>query len=356
VHVIGTGLLGASLGMALRRLGVVVTLEDISPLAVGVASDLGAGRARAAGERPPALVVVAVPPDMAGTVVAQALGRFPTAVVTDVASVKAAVVADVVAAGADSSRYVGSHPMAGRERSGAAAGLPDLFEGRPWVIVDSGASSQAALLAVRDLAVDVGATVSHMDAGEHDAAVALVSHFPQVIASLVAGRLTDAPAAALALAGGGLRDVTRIAASDPALWSLILLGNAGPVAALLRGVRGGLDEAIGALERAEAGELGEPMAALSRLVAHGNEGVARIPGKHGGARAEWDTVTVMVPDEPGALGRLFTAVGELGVNLEDVSIEHAGGKPVGLTSLSVVRGAGPRAAAGLADRGWRILA
>ncbi|MDR0944662.1 MAG: prephenate dehydrogenase [Bifidobacteriaceae bacterium] len=356
VHVIGSGLLGASLGMALTRRGVEVTLEDISPLNVGVAADLGAGRARAQGDPEPALVVVAVPPDMAGGVVVRALRDYPGAVVTDVASVKSAVLQDVHDAGADLTRYVGSHPMAGRERSGPAAALPDLFEGRPWVIVDSGASAETALLRVRDVAVDVGAQVFHMDAASHDKAVALVSHVPQVVSSLMAGVLAEADDRALALAGGGLRDVTRIAASDPALWAVILLGNAGPVAGLLRGVRDGLDQALAALDQAAAGSLGEPMAALHRLIAAGNEGVARIPGKHGGAHVDWDEVTVMVPDEPGALGRLFTLIGDIGLNLEDVNIEHAGGKPVGLTTIYVAKGAGAEAAAALAGAGWRILA
>jgi prephenate dehydrogenase len=194
-----------------------------------------------------------------------------------------------------------------------------------------------------------------MAADTHDEAVALVSHMPQVVASIVARRLPGAVAGALSLAGQGLRDVTRIAGSDPGLWATILVGNAEPVAGYLRAVRADLDEAIEALDAAAAGELGRGLAALHRLMAGGNEGVAAIPGKHGGARNDFDVVTVLVPDSPGELGRLFTAMGEIGVNLEDVEIEHAGGKPVGLTAISVVRGAGGRLAEGLAARGWQIL-
>jgi prephenate dehydrogenase len=246
--------------------------------------------------------------------------------------------------------------MAGRERSGAAAAMADLFVDRPWVIADSGVSSPAALSAVRNLAVELGATVVLMDAGSHDAAVALVSHAPQVVASLVAARLIDAPAGAVHLAGQGLRDVTRIAGSDPMLWAAILAGNADRVGALLRAVRADLDVALGALDAAAAGEFGKAVTGLFGVIGRGNAGVARIPGKHGGARADWDVVTVMVPDRPGELGRLFTEVGRAGINLEDVDIEHAGGKPVGLTSISVVRGSGETLAAALAGAGWRILA
>jgi prephenate dehydrogenase len=335
---------------------VDVTLADASPLALAVAVELGAGRRAHVDDAGPHLIVVAVPPEVAGPVAAAQLDTHPNAIVTDVASVKAAVLDDLSAARADLTRYVGSHPMAGRERGGAAAAMADLFVGRPWVIANSGSSSPAALSAVRDLAVDLGATVVLMDADRHDAAVALVSHVPQVVASLVAARLVDATPGAVALSGQGLRDVTRIAASDPMLWAAILAGNAGPVATLLREVRDELDSTIAALDAAAEGDLGKGVAKLHDVIVRGNAGVSRIPGKHGGARADWDVVTVMVPDSPGELGRLFTEVGSAGVNLEDVDIEHAGGKPVGLTAISVLRGSGPALAATLAAAGWRILA
>jgi prephenate dehydrogenase len=234
--------------------------------------------------------------------------------------------------------------------------MADLFQGRPWVIADSGHSSPAALNAVRDLAMDMGATVTVMDATRHDAAVALVSHLPQVMASLVAARLTEGAPGAIDLAGQGLRDVTRIAAGDPMLWAAILAGNSAEVAALLRAVRTDLDGALDALEAASAGDFGRGVARLHAMITRGNAGVSRIPGKHGQAHTDWDVVTVMVSDTPGELGRLFTQIGRAQVNLEDVDIEHAGGKPVGLTSISVLRGAGPGLSRALAQAGWRILA
>ena len=115
------------------------------------------------------------------------------------------------------------------------AAVPDLFLGRPWVIADSGSSHPDAVLAVRSLAVDLGAVPVAMDADAHDAAVAAVSHVPQVAASLVAARLRGADDAALGLAGQGLRDVTRLAASDPALWTSILAANAAAVREVLVG-------------------------------------------------------------------------------------------------------------------------
>lgn len=358
VRVVGTGLLGASVGMSLRGLGVDVVLHDPSRTTVLLARDLGAGRLPAPDDAPPRLVVVAAPPDVTGDVVAAELAAYPTAVVTDVASVKGAVVRVLRAAGADLSRYVGSHPMAGSERSGPTAARPDLFTGRPWVVVGTEHSSAAALLAVRSLASDLGAVPVMLDADAHDDAVALVSHVPQIAASLVAARLRDADPAALDLAGQGLRDTTRIAAGDPALWTSILAANAGAVLPVLQALRGDLDGVIDALGQAAAPEHGGTgpgaLGTLAAAIAAGNAGVGRIPGKHGGARTAFDVVTVLVPDRPGELARLLADVGAAGINLEDLDLEHAPRQPVGLASVSVLRGLGRDLEAELTTRGWVV--
>lgn len=357
VRVVGTGLLGASLGLALRAGGVDVVLEDPSTTAVLLARDVGAGRLASAQDGEPALVVVAAPPDVTAEVVLAELTAHPHAVVTDVASVKAAVLDRVAAGGGDLSRYVGSHPMAGSERSGPTAARPDLFAGRPWVICPSAQADPAAVRAVRTLAVDVGATPVTLDALAHDAAVALVSHVPQVAASLVAARLREAAPAALDLAGQGLRDVTRIAASEPALWTSILAANAGAVAGVLRELRADLDDLVTALDAVAAAGDGAPdgsLGTVARAIAAGNAGVARVPGKHGGQHRDYDVVTVLVPDAPGELARLLTDMGAAGFNLEELSIEHAPHQPVGLASLSVLRGTGGRLADELGALGWRV--
>lgn len=368
VLVIGSGLLGASVGLALSSGGVAVHLQDTSPAARALARDLGAGSLPEDGDVDvdvdATLVVVAVPPDVTADVVAQALVTHPRAVVTDVASVKAVVLGELrakVAAGAlspaDLARYVGSHPMAGRERSGAVAADADLFSARPWVVVPHEGSAPEAIGRVRALAVDVGAVPMHLGAAEHDDAVALVSHLPQVLSSLVAGRLLGAPEQSLALAGQGLRDVTRIAASDPRLWASILVGNAGPVLQQLTLVRDDLEVLLAALgEAAEHGPLTRgAMAATTDAVRRGNAGVASIPGKHGGARRTYSEVTVLVPDSPGELGRLFVAVGELGVNIEDVTVEHASQRRVGMLTLSVLPEVAQALSSGLDELGWRVV-
>ena len=212
ILVVGTGLLGTSLALALTAAGIEVHLSDTSPTSLALARDMGAGSVRTGDDAEPRIVVVATPPDVAASVVLRELDRHPGAVVTDVASVKDRVAAEVRARGGDVRRYVGSHPMAGRERSGAAAADSDLFAGRPWVIVGEG-SDPAAELVVRNLAVDVGATPVRMTAAEHDAAVAAVSHIPQLLSSLLAARLEPLPEAALALAGRGGRGRSALAAA-----------------------------------------------------------------------------------------------------------------------------------------------
>jgi prephenate dehydrogenase len=216
VRVVGVGLLGTSVGLGLRARGVDVILADASPTNLSIAIDYGAGRAARADDAPQ-IIVVCVPPDVTAQIVAAELVAYPDALVTDVASVKVAPLDELRASGADVSRYLGSHPLAGRERGGPLSGRADLFLGRPWVVADHGGVSYQRGALLDDLILDLGATLVEMSPEQHDSSVALVSHVPQVISSVMARRLADAPEAAVNLSGQGLRDVTRIAASDPEL-------------------------------------------------------------------------------------------------------------------------------------------
>jgi prephenate dehydrogenase len=346
VRIVGAGLLGASIGHALASRGVDVILHDSSRSTVQLAVDYGAGRVAAAGDEP-ALVVVAVPPDSTAEVVAAELEAWPGAIVTDVASVKSGILAELEAAGADLERYVGSHPLAGRERGGAISARADLFIGRPWVITGG---SIAGRRLVEDLVLDLGAVPVSMTAQEHDAAVALVSHVPQVISSLLARRLGGASEPAVGLAGQGLRDTTRIASSNPELWVQILGANAAPVVAILRAYRDDLDALLTALD-----DPGVPGArrAIAETLAGGNAGVARIPGKHGQAN-HFSQLVIMVDDKPGELARLLTEIGEAGVNMEDLRLEHSPGAQVGLAEISVLPEVEERLATELEARGWKI--
>ena len=369
VHIIGTGLLGASLGLALSANGHQVTLEDTSPTAQQLAADLGAGQVlnskttvaeaadptgatdAAAPAAHPDIVVVATPPDVAARVIASALEDYPNATVTDVASVKTRLLEAVreLATGTQLDRYIGCHPMAGREKSGAIAAQSDLFTARPWVICSDEDTPADRLGEVIAMAEDTGASVLHLDPRIHDAAVAKVSHVPQVVASLVASQLRHAPLEEISLAGQGLRDVTRIAASDPGLWTQILTGNAEEVRSVLVDLRTELDEVISALELGP-GSTG----LLAKAIALGNEGHDRIPGKHGQPPTTYAVVTILVPDTPGTLARLFKDIGDLGVNVEDFRMDHASGRKLGMVDVSVVPAIQQELEIGLLSKGWQI--
>ncbi len=294
VLVVGAGLIGASVGMALGRAGVKTYLVDTDSTVAHVAASRGAGSDDPAPDDV-ALVVVATPPDQLGTEIGQALAAYPDAVVTDVGSVKVRPLADLIAAGVDPRRYVGGHPMAGSERSGPMASAADLFDGRAWAVVAHEASDPDAVATVEWLAAACGAVVTRMGAGEHDQAVARISHLPHLVAALAAGQLGSAPAEHLALSGQGLRDVTRIAGGDPALWRQIVAANAAPLTELLLSVRAGIDELVSSLETGDRDR-------LEAVLAAGVAGTAAIPGKHGGPSLALAEVTVAIPDEPGALG------------------------------------------------------
>ncbi|WP_458110898.1 prephenate dehydrogenase [Arthrobacter sp. R1-13] len=353
VVVIGTGLLGTSIGLGLRGRGVPVFLSDPSPTNQAVAVDIGAGLPLSGlGTEQPELVVVAVPPDVTADVVERALGDYPGAVVVDIASVKAGIQQELRRRGADLGRYVGTHPMAGREKAGPVAARGELFTSMPWVLCPSEETLPDALLTAHALATDLGAIVSQFDAGEHDEAVALVSHLPQVMSSLLASRLQGTPLHALSLAGNGLRDTTRIAASDPTLWVQILGANAEKVVDILHGVREDLNRLIGTLE--------DPLAPgarldLAQLISEGNAGQSRIPGKHGGPPQAYSWLTVLVDDRPGQIARLLTEIGEIGVNLEDLRLDHSSGQNVGMVELSVLPNKHDLLIEALNDRGWRVL-
>lgn len=357
VLVVGTGLLGTSVGLGLRRLGVDVLLSDSSPSALRLSVDYGAGRPathrtafEASDADTPRIVVVCVPPDVTAEVVAHSLGAWPDAIVTDVASVKSLPLEQLRASGADLRRYVGSHPMAGRETGGPLSGRADLFVGRPWVIASHDDTTVFGLQEVEGLALDLRATPVPMSADEHDEAVALISHVPQLVSTLMAERLVDDEAGASVLAGQGLRDVTRIASSDPALWVQILGANGQRVARVLREYATDLEQIATALEGVD-----EPGArrTIAEHIAAGNDGVARLPGKHG-KRREFASVTVMIDDRPGQLARLMTDIGDAEINIEDFRIEHSQGIEVGLVEILVVPEVRTKLIDELTAREWRI--
>ncbi|EST39776.1 prephenate dehydrogenase [Streptomycetaceae bacterium MP113-05] len=354
--VIGSGLIGTSTALALAARGVRVHLRDLDPERVRTAAALGAGTA-AAPEGPVDLAVVAVPPAHLAVTVAEAQRAGLARAYLDVGSVKGGPRRELTTAGGDLITYLGTHPMSGREQSGPLAATADLFEGRPWVLTPTGETQTEVLNLALELVALCRAVPVVMEADTHDRAVALVSHTPQLLSSMVAARLASADETAVRLCGQGIRDVTRIAASDPQMWIDILSANPGPVADILADVAADLAEtvtALRALDSLDEAERGSGVVGIEDVLRRGNVGRARVPGKHGQAPAVYETVAVLISDRPGELARIFADAGAAGVNVEDVRIEHATGQQAGHVQLMVDPVAAPVLATALRERGWAL--
>jgi prephenate dehydrogenase len=343
VLIAGTGLIGTSVALALRAAGVQVFLSDADEATAKLAADLGAGLlvpdlrdAKGIAD----VAVLAMPPAAVGEMLGYTQQCAVAEWYTDVASVKARPAAQARELGCDLETYVPAHPLAGRERHGPAAAQADLFLGRTWALCPLPETSPDAVAAVTALAVACGAVPVTTDPDTHDRWVALVSHAPHLVAVAMAARLapSSVPDGALGLAGQGLRDVTRIAAGDSALWTQILAANAGPVAEVVAAVAGDLAAAArqlaGLAGPADAADVADG-ADVAGLLDRGRAGVARIPGKHGGQPRNFRLVQVVLADRPGELARLFAAAGAAGVNIEDIRLEHSPGLPVGVAELSI---------------------
>ncbi|EPH02787.1 hypothetical protein HMPREF1531_02098 [Propionibacterium sp. oral taxon 192 str. F0372] len=324
--VIGTGLLGASIGCALTSAGVRVHLVDKDPSHAVVAASRGAGTLDDPVPEKVQLVIVATPPLTIPIVVTSALANYPYAVVTDTGSVKQRIARELETGGVDVSRYVGGHPMAGSHHAGPLTAAGDMFRDRTWVITPTETNPDWVVERVRELAATCRARIVEMDAGDHDRAVAEVSHFPQLVSTLTAARLAQVPSADLRLAGQGVRDVTRIAASDVEMWRQIVLANTDNIRAQLMGLREDLDELLVQITDSDV---------VARFLVRGNRGVEALPEKSGKRRTELVAVTVEIPDEPGALARMMTDVTAMGVNIEDLSIEHDPDRDAGYLSIKV---------------------
>jgi prephenate dehydrogenase len=341
VLIIGTGLIGTSMGLALNQRGYQVYLQDETPSHALVASSLGAGSVDFCEKAD--MVVVAVPPSHTATIVAEALSAYPQATVIDVASVKATILDELIEKGIDLSRYVGTHPMAGSHHVGPLTARADLFEGCTWVVTAHIGAEVNRVDQVHALARACRANVEPMDPSDHDMAVAAISHVPQIVSTLMAGNLVDVPKSYLKLAGQGVRDVTRIAGSDENLWTQIIMANQGAIFEQLDKLASSLDEIRGNLDSEKA---------VESFLAAGVAGAHGLPGKHGRLAEDYVHITVEIPDSPGALARLFADIESAGANVEDLSLSHDSLREVGFISIAVEPENAESLAQEMVNAGW----
>ncbi|NBO45603.1 MAG: prephenate dehydrogenase/arogenate dehydrogenase family protein [Actinobacteria bacterium] len=262
VAIVGCGLIGASVAKALSQQGCTIFVSDTNPehmdllVKENVVTPWRGQRVD--------VVVVATPPSAVAEVVQAAHAMCPTAVITDVTSVKSAV-ASALAGKPGAARFVGSHPLAGGTGTGPESANADLFIGKPWAIVPNSESDGDAVQWVHRVVRWCGAIPLQMSAAEHDRVLALTSHAVQVVSSAVAGQLLKLDADQVALSGPALRDVTRIAASNAQLWQEILMLNSAEVAPHLRALAKELLDVATALESGDT-------AAMIEFMQRGNEG------------------------------------------------------------------------------------
>lgn len=349
VVIIGTGLVGASVGCALTTAQERVFLKDLVPSHAVVASSVGAGSVEDVDPQTVALVVVAVPPAHLADTIAEALDTYPNATVTDVGSVKGTIINDLRSRGIALSRYCGGHPMAGSHQAGPLTARADLFVERTWVVAPHDTAAAATVHVVEELARACGARVVTLGPAHHDEAVAQVSHLPHLMSVLTGGVLHEVPSDHLKLAGQGLRDVTRISTGDPGLWRQILSANQQAVRTQLVEVRSALDDLIAILS--------DPQRATTELeefLTWGRSGTKLIPGKHGKAAREYAHVVIEIPDAPGALARLFAQIGEAGFNVEDFALEHDDEREVGWLSVQVAPEKADELTHTMETAGWTV--
>ena len=339
--IIGTGLIGGSIGRALRAQGWHVTGIDADPAAAEQAAELGA--IDAVGIDPASTITfVAAPVRAIAGEVRRALAET-TGVVTDVGSVKASLVAEI-----DDPRYVGGHPMAGSEQLGVEGSSADMFQGAVWVLTPVSHTDPDQYATVDAVVRSFGAEVVALPPDRHDALVAVVSHVPHLTAAAlmsIADDRADEHAALLRLAAGGFRDMTRIAAGTPTIWPDICAENRTAIVEMI-------DQLTGELGRlrhlVETGERDQLLTALERA----QEARRNLPSRvtQPSAMAE---VRVPVPDRGGVIAEVATLAAELGVNIADFEIAHSSEGDRGVLILVVDKDTIEPFRLGLTDRGYK---
>jgi prephenate dehydrogenase len=353
VAIVGTGLIGASVGLAARRAGVERVLGwDADPEALALAGERGAvepAESVVAAVEEAELAVVATPvAALVQEVEAVLAAAGDRCTVTDVGSTKVQLCATV----GDRVRYIGGHPLCGSEARGPAHGSGALFEGATWFLTPLAETEPERYRLLHGFVSLLGAVPVAIDPGAHDRLMALTSHLPHALANLIlnhAGSVRVDGHEPLAAAGGSLRDMTRVAGANPRIWIDIFLDNAEELRASLAEHRRRVDELARALEARDAGFLarwiGEAAVNRRRLLAEAFPDIGAL-----------QRVRVHVPDRPGVLSSITQALGAEGINIEDFELEHLSPERGGTLSVLVTGEEIARRAADLLEtQGYSVI-
>ncbi len=351
--VVGTGLIGASAGLAARAAGFdVVRGWDPDPDVLRVATEREAVVPAGSLEEAVAdaeLVIVAAPVASLPSAVRAVLAAAPEGcAITDVGSTKGAVCA---AAGADG-RFVGGHPICGAETRGPDRATAELFEGATWFLTPTAATGPDLLRRVHGLVTSVGARPVAIDPAAHDRLVAVTSHLPHALANVLlnqAGASRIEGHDPLQGAGGSLRDMSRIAGANPRIWVDIFLDNRDALATALGEHRRRIEQLEHALAEADAGY-------LARWIAEAAGNRRRMLATAYGDPGALQRLRVHVPDRPGVLAGIFQALGAERINVEDFELDHLSAERGGtLTILVGGESEAARAADVLEAQGYGVV-
>ena len=327
VKIVGSGLIGTSIGLALSARGIKVAMSDVDQAAAFLAQSLVDADANFESTHAFDVVVLAVPPSEFKKALAEEIKLNALSTFVDILSIKTKPLLEVQSFEEILPRYVGTHPMAGREVSGPHSARGDLFDGRTWILTSGELTSRQSLDRATELIALCGGVLVKLTPQEHDQAMALISHTPQILASLLASQLVGSNPQWLGLIGQGFKDVTRIADSDPFLWREIISENAENILPVLRSFRQKLEDIETTLSNSSAAQ---------SMIESGNAGRKLIPGKHGSTARTYIYLHIVIDDKAGQLAAIFNDCAKADVNIEDVSIEHTPGQNTGLVTLSIL--------------------
>ena len=342
-QIVGTGLIGTSIALNLAEKGWPLELVDTSERELELAKALIPNAIKLDKIE---LVIVATPPALALDAIRKAHKLNPQALILDVGSVKSKLQDEISSFPDIAKRFIGTHPIAGREKRGAQSARSDLFLERAWIICPTEKAQPEDLDKTIQLVKTLGANPYIMSPREHDNVLARISHLPQILSVVLASSISDL-GDDLSLAGQGLRDMLRISASDGRLWAEILLKNQEEVVEAVEDFQDILESLLEAIE--DNGEM-----KIIEIFDDVKNVSKKVSAKHGMKPREYSYLNVVIDDKPGQLGALFNECGEIGVNVEDLNIEHSPNQETGLIRLALSETDSNSLENHLKSKGWKV--
>ncbi|CAB4604881.1 MAG: prephenate dehydrogenase/arogenate dehydrogenase family protein [Actinobacteria bacterium] len=343
VKIIGSGLIGTSIGLALKSAKIKLEMVDLDPNSAKLANDLVGG----VNLTEPEVVIVSAPISNNLELILESLKLYPEAIVIDIASVKSNLSLKVAELSANTQNFISSHPMAGREVSGTQSARADLFSGRAWIGIKSANSSERSTKLLAEIVEICGATLYWVEEVDHDKLVAAISHLPQVLSTTLANLVGNLDGRSLNLSGQGLRDMLRLSSSNGQLWSQLMIANKSSLSSEI-------DKFLELLTKFNDAIKSENYKEIETFFNAGNLANEKIPGKHGLKIRKYSYLPIVIMDEPGQLAKIFNECAQINVNIEDLSIEHSPGQQTGLITLALNQNDAERLFIHLKSTGWNV--